>query len=129
MAVKKNISAEPKKRAPKPPAKMGRPEKPIDWRQVEAMCQIQCTQAEICAIVGVSDETINARCKKEHGMTFLEYFSQKREGGRASLRRRGWKLAETTPSVWIFHAKNYLGMSDNPGDGTGDQELTSSTIE
>lgn len=101
--------------------KMGRPEKPIDWRQVEAMCQIQCTQAEICAIVGVSDETINARCKKDHGITFLEYFRQKREGGRASLRRTGWKLAQTTPSVWIFMAKNWLGMSDNPAQSDDDK--------
>ena len=99
---------------PTSPKKAGRPEKPIDWRQVEALCQIHCTQEEICAVLGVSDETLNRRCKAEHGMNYVEFYRQKRIGGRASLRRRGWKHAETNVAAWIFLAKNYLGMKDIP---------------
>ena len=38
--------------------------------------------------------------------------AEKRKGGRTSLRRAGFKLAQKSAAVHIFYAKNYLGMSD-----------------
>jgi len=95
-----------------PKKKMGRPLKPIKWDQVETLCKIQCTQEEICAVIGVSDETLNNRCKKEQGVTFLEFFKQKRNGGKSSLRRRQWNMSENNPTMAIWLGKQYLGQSD-----------------
>lgn len=94
-------------------AKMGRPRKEIDKAQFEKLCGLQCTLEEICAFFDLkSDKTLNSWCKRTYGTTFYEVFKQKRALGRISLRRSGFKMAETNPTVHIFYAKNYLGMSD-----------------
>jgi len=84
----------------------------INWKQVEAACQIQCTQEEIAALIDCSVDTIERRCEEDHGIKFAEYFAQKKEGGRASLRRKQWLLASNNPAMAIFLGKNYLGQSD-----------------
>jgi len=104
--------------------KMGRPLSPIKWDQVVALCKIQCTEEEICAVLGMSIDTINRRCKKEHGVTFKEFFTQKRQGGKASLRRNQWKMGETNPTMAIFLGKQYLGQSDK-----NEQTNTNKNIE
>ena len=48
----------------------------------------------------------------KHFEGFLEIFKQKRGAGRVSLRRHGFEMAKTNPSVHIFYAKNFLGMTD-----------------
>lgn len=93
-------------------AKMGRPAKEINQKTFEGLCQIQCTEEEICAIFDVSDETLNKWCKKTYGKTFLEVFKEKRTGGKASLRRSQWKLAETNATLAIWLGKQYLGQRD-----------------
>ena len=93
-------------------AKMGRPKKEINKKQFESLCGIQCTLEEICDVLGVTDKTLNTWCKKEYGTTFSEVFRQKRSLGKASLRRSGFEMAKTVPSVHIFYAKNFLGMTD-----------------
>lgn len=45
-------------------------------------------------------------------MRFSEVFRQKREMGKMSLRRKQWKLADTSASMAIFLGKNYLGQTD-----------------
>lgn len=92
--------------------KMGRPKKEINKKQFESLCGIQCTLEEICDVLGVTDKTLNTWCKKEYGTTFSEVFRQKRSLGKASLRRSGFEMAKTVPSVHIFYAKNFLGMTD-----------------
>ena len=96
----------------KAPKKMGRPKKVISQREFEEMCKIQCTHEEICAILGVSVPTLEAWCKETYGTTFFKVFEQKRAGGKKSLRRAGFELAQCNPTVHIFYAKNYLGMTD-----------------
>ena len=54
---------------------------------------------------------------------FSTVFREKRVGGKASLRRMQWKLAETNPSMAIFLGKNLLGQSDRP-----EQENTADKI-
>lgn len=93
-------------------AKMGRPRKEIDQKQFEKLCAMQCTELEIADFFDCSDETLNTWCKNTYGHTFLEVFRQKRTLGRASLRAAGFKMAQTVPSVHIFYAKNFLGMTD-----------------
>lgn len=93
---------------------MGRKKIPIDQVQFEQLCRMQCTEVEICAWFGCSDETLNTWCKKTYKKTFRQTFAEKREGGKISLRRSQWRLAETNPSMAIFLGKNYLGQSDDP---------------
>lgn len=101
-----------KKNLDKPKAKMGRPKKEIDQKQFETMCSIQCTLEEICAILGVQDDTLNRWCKETYGRTFSEVFREKRSLGCMSLRRSQFKLAQTNATMAIFLGKNYLGQKD-----------------
>lgn len=93
---------------------MGRPKIIIDQDQFENLCKMQCTELEICAWFRCSDETLNTWCKKTYKKTFCECFATFREGGKISLRRSQWRLAETNPSMAIFLGKNYLNQCDDP---------------
>lgn len=93
-------------------AKMGRPEKEINQKQFEQLCAIQCTIEEVEAVLDVSADTLEKWCKKTYGTTFSKVFKVKRELGKASLRRSGFQMAQSNPSVHIFYAKNHLGMTD-----------------
>lgn len=95
-----------------PDAVMGRPKKNIDKKQFENLCAIQCTLEEVCAWFDVCDDTLNSWCKDTYGTTFSEVFKEKRQIGKISLRRSGFRLAQKNPAVHIFYAKNHLGMSD-----------------
>lgn len=92
----------------------GRPKTIIDKVQFEKLCEMQCTELEICAWFRCSDETLNKWCKKTYKKTFQESFAMLRAGGKASLRRKQWNLADTNPSMAIFLGKNYLNQCDDP---------------
>ena len=91
---------------------MGRPKIEIDWKVFDSYCALQCTLREIACVLGCSEDTIERRVREEHGMSFAEYFNKKRVVGLMSFRRSGWELAKRNPAVWIFCAKNWLGMTD-----------------
>ena len=95
-----------------PAKKIGRPKKQINQKQFETLCAMQCTQQEICDVVEVTDKVLTAWCKETYGLSFSEVFSQKRNAGKASLRRMQWRLAEKNPAMAIFLGKNYLQQSD-----------------
>ncbi len=61
---------------------MGRPKKEIDQKQFEQLCQIQCTEVEICGWFEVTDKTLTRWCKETYGLTFSEVFAQKRAAGK-----------------------------------------------
>jgi hypothetical protein len=98
----------------KEPKKNGRPLIEIDWKKVDAMCQIQCTGEEIASVLDIDYSTLERACKREHKVGFADYIGQKKLGGKASLRRNQWKLAENgnaTMLIWL--GKNYLGQKDS----------------
>ncbi len=104
----------PKRKAKTPPKKMGRPKKEIDQKAFEGLCGIQCTRPEVCQFFSITDKTLDRWCKSTYNMTFSAIFKVKRGAGVISLRRTGFKLAETNGSVYIFLAKNYLGLKEKP---------------
>ena len=108
--------------------KTGRPKKEIPQDQFEKLCAMQCTQEEICSFFEVTDKTLNAWCKRTYKKSFSEIYGEKKQLGKISLRRAGWKLAQTKSAVHIFYAKNFLGMSDNP-DVKPDRELQQAKLE
>lgn len=90
----------------------GRPPVDIDKKKFEKLCAWQCTEKEMADFFDCDPDTINNWCKRTYGNTFSEVFKQKRAGGKISLRASGFKMAQSNPTVWIFHAKNFLGMTD-----------------
>ena len=100
-------------------AKMGRPRIPIDKKEFEKLCELQCTSIEIAGFFDCSDDTINNWCKEnyqdENGnpMTFSDVFKIKSAGGKISLRRQQWKSARNgNVPMQIFLGKNWLGQTD-----------------
>lgn len=93
-------------------AKVGRPKKQIDRGAFEKLCALQCTQEEICGVLGVTDKTLQAWCKREYKANFSEVFRQKRQLGKMSLRRSQFKLAEKNATMAIWLGKQYLDQRD-----------------
>jgi len=90
--------------------KIGRPRKPIDWKEAERLCVMQCSQLEIADWFHISVDTLERRLKEEKHQSFAEFFSLHRVQGKIALRRNLFKLAEKQGHVAIFLAKNWLGM-------------------
>ena len=90
----------------------GRPRKVIKQEQFEAMCQIQATQEEITLVLGVTDKTLNAWCRRTYGKRFSDVFREKWSAGKISLRRKHWKLADRSAAMAIFLGKQFLGQTD-----------------
>lgn len=82
----------------------------IDVEQVEKLCSLQCTDAELASVLGVSVRTIERRKRQP---AFAEAMSRGKSKGLVSLRRNLWSLAaKGNPAANIFLAKNLLGYKD-----------------
>ena len=92
---------------------MPRPRKPIDQKQFEQLCALQCTKEEICGWFEVSDKTLDSWCKRTYRASFSEVFRQKRGAGKISLRRNQWRLAEKNANMAIWLGKQYLGQKES----------------
>lgn len=97
---------------------MGRPKKTWtdkDKETFEGLCRIQCTQTEVCEVMGINRRLL-ARLIEENypdTPTFGEAFERFSANGRVSLRRRMFAMAEQgDKTMLIYLSKNYLGMSD-----------------
>ena len=84
----------------------------IDFKELEKLCHLQCTEREIADWFHCSIDTIASRVKEQFSISFPEYFEKRRVGGLIALRRNMLKLSESHPQMAIFLAKNWLGMSD-----------------
>ena len=104
---------------------MGRPQKTWtnrDFEQFEALCKIQCSKADICAVMDVSEKTLDRIVRDKYRYTFEGVQSRFRAYGKASLLRSQFKLAERNPTMAIWLGKQYLGQQDPnmrrpPGEG------------
>ena len=90
----------------------GRPKKPIDWKEAEKLCALQCSELEIADWFHISVDTLTRRLKEEKKQSFAEFFTLYRVQGKIALRRNLFKLSEKYPQAAIFLAKNWLGMND-----------------
>ncbi|MDI6756426.1 MAG: hypothetical protein QME32_00220 [Endomicrobiia bacterium] len=83
----------------------------IDREKLQALAQIQCTDAEMCAVLNISDYTLQAI--QERDPSILEIIKKGRAEGRSSLRRKQFKAAmdgNITMLIWL--GKQYLGQTD-----------------
>lgn len=113
------------------------PNTPVNWEEVQRMASIQCTVDEIAFVLGMGDNCLRSRCKKEHGCDIGEYITRYAAHGKESIRRLQFKcaqgdyvikrvtttnrdgqtrveevFAEPNAGMLIFLGKNYLGQSD-----------------
>lgn len=94
--------------------KTGRPPKIINKTEFEKLCAMQCTEAEICAWLDVTEKTLTRWCRETYDKSFSQIYAEKRGKGKISLRRMQWQLAQKSASMAIFLGKNYLNQRDNP---------------
>ena len=90
----------------------GRPRKEIDKKQFEEMCKVQCTENEICSILGIGVDKLLSWCLETYDDTFSNVYKKYSENGKMSLRRAQMRLAQTNASMAIWLGKNMLGQSD-----------------
>lgn len=94
-----------------------------DYKVLEGLCAVMCTQNEIETVMSTSIETIDRLCKEHYTdkegnpMGFSEVYKKYSESGKMSLRRAQFKLAEKSAVMAIFLGKNYLGQKDTPKNG------------
>lgn len=93
---------------------MGRPRKEIDYDAFVKLCGLQCTLTEIAGFFDCSEDTIENWCKRELEMTFSEAYKKHSAGGKISLRRMQFKLAEKSAAMAIWLGKQYLDQKENP---------------
>ena len=82
----------------------------IDLVELEKLCLLQCTDAEIAAWFGVTERTISRRRKIKK---FADVMERGKMKGKISVRRMQMKLLENgnaTMGVWL--GKNILGQTD-----------------
>ena len=106
-------------------AKMGRPTIEIKEDQFESLCGLQCTLTEIAGFFKCSEDTIENWCKKTYKATFSECYKKYSQGGKISLRREQWKLAQRgNSSMLIWLGKQWLGHTDKVETTTSYEDLT-----
>lgn len=96
---------------------MGRPPKSIDWPKVNRLASYQCTQEEIAAELKVDLDTIANHCLADFGISFSEFWRQKKSLGRVKIRKVQLTLAEqgnAAAAIWL--GKQYLNQVDKPVD-------------
>lgn len=93
---------------------VGRPAYELTEEQlqiVDGLAEIQCTDAEIAALLDVSPDWV-AR-KKAQDPNFSSRIEKGRERGKESLRRKQYKLAQKGhPTMLIWLGKQVLGQRD-----------------
>lgn len=88
---------------------MGRYKIAIDWKLVEGLARIQCTQEEIAAALDIGLNTL--KCRKE----FRAIYKKGQDEGRKSLRRMQYDAAaKGNVGMLIWLGKQYLGQTDQP---------------
>lgn len=84
---------------------MARPKKEISEKQVFELAQINCSYAEMAAVLDCSEDTITRR--------FADVIKKGRENGRMSLKRMQFtKAMEGNITMLIWLGKQLLGQTD-----------------
>lgn len=91
---------------------MARPRIEIDFETFRGLCNLQCTLEEIASFFKCSEDTIERWCKRELKEGFADSYKKYSAGGKISLRRYQFKMAEHNASMAIWLGKQWLGQTD-----------------
>jgi hypothetical protein len=100
---------------------MARPRKDIDWNEVKKLAELFITQEEIASFCDVCLDTLQTACKRDHGVSFSEFYHKYQANGKISAKRRAFAMVGKNPAVTIFWLKNHCGMRDST-EIVGDSE-------
>jgi hypothetical protein len=97
----------------------------IDLKELEQLCSLQCTQAEIASFFGITVRAVEKRVTEDKSypvkldsgeeveLTFREIMQRGYDRGKISLRRAQFKLAlEGNPALCIWLGKQLLGQRE-----------------
>lgn len=104
----------------------------VNWDLCTNLLRIQCTGEEIAGAMGMSYDTLERACKRDHNMKFAEYSELKRAEGKASLRRAQWKAAQDgNPTMLVWLGKQMLGQRDkvDVDNKSSDGSMTPQIVE
>lgn len=85
----------------------------IDWSLVKKLAGLHCSTDEIACFLEVPMHKLERDCDSKFGVTLGAALKEWRKGGKVSLRRNQWKLAEKNAAMAIFLGKQYLGQIDD----------------
>lgn len=85
---------------------MARPKKEIDYKIVNSLGKIMCTEEEIANILNISVRTL------QRDEEFCRVYKKSLDEGKKSLRRYQFEIAKTNPTMAIWLGKQYLGQRD-----------------
>jgi hypothetical protein len=109
--TKTKAKAKPTPKTAKNPKGAGRKPVPIDYEAIRGLCQMQATEEEMAAWVGLTPEGFRQRKIREPAIQ--EVIDEERGKGKVSLRRSQWKLAQAgNPTMNIWLGKQWLGQRD-----------------
>lgn len=95
-------------------------------KQFEAMAKILCTVEEICAVIGISNSSLDDYCQRVYGLPFNILYQRFTNSGRMSLRRAQYasavKSRNVTMQIWL--GKQWLGQRENGSPHGGDSKQT-----
>lgn len=101
---------------------MSRPKANIDPEQVKQLAMIQCSYAEMAAVVGCNESTLTRR--------FAQVIKEGREVGKSSLKRAQYKAAMNgNPTMLIWLGKQHLEQKDQPMFNQSINHTTHVTVE
>ena len=98
----------------------GRPKKSIDYKAVENLAKMMCTQEEIGSYLDISARTL------QRDEEFCRVYKKGMDEAKMSVRRMQYKSAQdgnTTMQIWL--GKQYLGQRDKQDvDATANMNIT-----
>lgn len=103
----------------------------INKNQFENLCQLMCTQEEICGFFGVHTNTLDSFIKQNYGneYTFISIYPMLSASGKISLRRNQFELSKTNSSMAIFLGKQYLGQREYIESDITENIIVNTTVE
>lgn len=105
--------------------KMGRPEKPIDWKRVDDMIMAGCNGLEIAPHFNIHYTSFYDKIQKEYGMTFTEYSAQLYPKGDSLLRIKQFEKAMKGDNQMLM----LLGKERLKQQAITDQKITVNIIK
>lgn len=96
-----------------PKRSVGRPKANINWDDVAAMLEADCSAVSIADVLGIDEDTLRKRCPQDNNCSFSEFSRRNKAKGEKQLRAKQYEVALSGDKVMlVWLGKNRLGQSD-----------------